>query len=114
VNVSSSVQAEIKSWQADVNIDTEDVTRLSASGFRDRIITNTDMTGSFVGNTYISNIGVGAKRTVVLKSQSTTAAKAPQFTFRAIIKPSGNIPATGAAEWTYNFESDGPITIALS
>jgi len=113
VSVSSSVNAEVREWSADVNIESADVTRLSASGFVDRIVTRTDMSGTFNANVYIPAMATGAKRTMVLKTASSNTTTKPQFTFRAIISPSVSVPGD-AVDWTYNFVSDGPITVATS
>ena len=113
VSMSASVNAEVREFSIDVNIEDADVTRLSGSGFIDRIVTRTDATGTFNANVYIPNTATGTKRVLVLKTASTTSTKAPQLTFRAIVSPGANVPGD-AVDWTYNYKSDGPITVATS
>ncbi len=118
IKISSSVQLEVTEWNATMNKETTDVTRLESSGWTDRINTRKDFTGSFNanvlngGSTFLIN---GTARDAVFyigSSDAVTAAK-PSIACRIIFSTDITVPA-GQVTFSHSFESDGPATIGIT
>jgi len=112
VQVSSSVAVEVKEWNATLSIETADVTPLSSSGWRNRINTVREFTGSFTANAFMNLTGP-SPRTGIFKVGSTTSSSKPSFTCRIYHSTGVSVPGD-AVEWSYDFESDGPVAVAVS
>lgn len=103
---------EVKNWKASYNQETADVTSLSSSGYRDRIATVADLTGSIETNVFLST-SMGKARALVLYTHTSSSTSTPSISCRAFLKLSIDVPAD-AVGFTYDFESTGPVTIATS
>jgi hypothetical protein len=112
ITVSSSVIIEVKEWSGTINVETADVTPLSASGWRARIPTITDFTGTFTTNVFMQRT-VGKSRAAVFNVGSTNTTSKPQITTRIIHSTGISVPKE-EVEFSMDFESDGPIAVATS
>lgn len=112
VTISSSAVAEVKDWSGTINSETADVTHLSSSGFRNRIPTIQDITGSFNSNVFLALTGA-ASRAAVFKVGSAVSAARPSITTRIIHSTGFEVP-TAEVVFSHDFESDGPVTVATS
>jgi len=108
VNVGGAV-SNVKEWTGTINRENADVTHLGSSGWRNRLGTVNDFTGSFTTNTFLATT-TGAAVFSVGAAASTTK---PTISCRVNLSTGFNVPAD-AVEFTYDFESDGPIAIATS
>jgi len=103
---------EVKNWKASYNQETADVTSLSSSGYRDRLATLADLTGSIETNVFLST-SMGHARALVLYAGVSSSTSKPSLSCRAFFKLSLDVPPD-AVNFTYDFESTGPISIATS
>lgn len=118
VTISSSVVLEVNEWNATLNKETTDVTRLESSGWTDRIYTRRDFTGSFNANVLSGGASFlidGTARDAVffIGTSGTVTASKPSIACRIIHSTDITVPA-GQVTFSYSFESDGPCTIGVS
>ncbi len=106
---------EVRNWKATYNVDTADVTALSSSGYRHRISTIKDLTGTIESNVFLTafNTSIGSPRTLVLYTSSEVSTSQPKITCRGILKMSVDVPVD-AVNFTYDFESTGTVTIGTT
>ena len=112
VTLSSSAVAEVGSWNGTINVETADTTALESSGFRNRIPTITDFTGTFESNVFLP-LTSGAARAAVFAVGTAASATKPTITTRIIHSTGIEVPAE-KVNFSYDFESDGPIVVAVA
>jgi len=112
VTISSSAVTEVTEWNGTINVNTADVTPLSASGWINRINTTSDFSGTFTANKFL-NLTSGNPRNAVFAVGASAGATTPTITCRIYHSTGVTVPGD-AVEWSYDFESDGPLAIAVA
>lgn len=112
VKFGNSTLAEVKNWKGSYNVETADVTSLSSSGYRDRISTVQDFTGTFETNVYASPAH-GVATSAVFYVGSASSATKPKIRCLVYAKLSLDVPPD-AVTFTYDFESTGKPTITAT
>ncbi len=112
VKFGNATVTEVKNWKGSYNVETADVTALSSSGFRARISTIQDFTGTFETNVYLAP-NQGTATSAVFYVGATSSATRPKIRTLVFLKLSLEVP-TDAVNFTYDFESTGKPTITAA
>ncbi len=112
VKFGNTTLTEVRNWKGSYGVDTADVTALSSSGYRHRISTIKDFTGTFETNVY-ANPQPGVSTSAVFYVGATSSATKPKIACKVFLKMSIDVPVD-AVNFTYDFESAGPVTITAS
>lgn len=118
IKIGTSVVAEVTEWNGTFNHETTDVTRLSSSGWTDRVDTRKDFTGSFNTNVLVSGVAMltsakARNAEFFLSSSSSVSASKPKFKFRMFHSTDITVPA-GQVTFAHTFESDGPVGTSIA
>lgn len=112
ITISANV-SEVSSWNATYFTDPADVPSFDSSGFFDRIPGLIHFDGTFETNVFLNK--PGAQASALFKTAASATATKPTFSCNVVVGGIGAaVVVDDAIRWTYDFVSNGPVTIVTT